>query len=149
MQLVSAGIGPDRVSDITANVLKRYLIGYTQRQCEIWGLRVERGIPLSHIYNPASQSWDDSYEDLPVSPVDGSPILLVPRRLVRALPWINYDDFLRTEFNAYLNARRESARRSRAVNAPRTDEPAAAKEEVVTVTRSDIGLVERYVRSRE
>jgi hypothetical protein len=84
-----------------------------------------------------------------VSPVDGSPILLVPLRLVRALPWINYDDFLRTEFNAYLNARRESARRSRAVNAPRTDEPAAAKEEVVTVTRSDIGLVERYVRSRE
>src|SRR5579862_7060731 len=32
MQLVSAGIGPDRVSDIAANLLKSFLVGYTQRQ---------------------------------------------------------------------------------------------------------------------
>ena len=38
IQLLSAGIGPDRVSDIAANVLKRFLIGYTQRQCDIWNL---------------------------------------------------------------------------------------------------------------
>ena len=83
MQLVSAGIGPDRVSDITANVLKRFLIEYSKRQCAIWGLPTEKGVPISHIYNSESQSWEDAYEDLPVSPVDGSPILLVPRRLVR------------------------------------------------------------------
>lgn len=147
MQLVSAGIGPDRVSDIAANLLKRFLIEYTQRQCAIWNLPLKSGVPITHIYDPRSQSWEDSYEDLPVSPVDGSPILLVPRRLVRFLPWINYDDFLRTEFRAYLDARRGSRRRYGVRGADVAQ--GRSKTEVVTITRTDVGLVERYVRSRE
>jgi hypothetical protein len=146
MQLVSAGIDPDRISDITANILKRFLIDYTQRQCAVWRISVKSGVPVNHIYNPESHSWEDSYEDLPVSPINGFPILLVPRRIVRALPWINYDDFLRTEFVAYLEARRASARRQRHEN---PTPKASGKTDVVTVTRSDISLIERYVRSRE
>lgn len=49
MQLVSAGIGPDRISDIAANVLKRFLIEYTQRQCGIWQLPVKSSVPVNHI----------------------------------------------------------------------------------------------------
>ena len=153
MQLLSAGVGPDRISDVAANILKRFLIEYTKRQCAIWDLPLKIGVPVEHIYNSDSHSWEDSYEDLPVSPLDGSPILFVPRRLVRALPWINYDDFVRTEFSAYLRARRESARRSRAVVTPEATvsaiQEAKAKTDVVTVTRGDLSLVERYVRSRE
>ncbi len=150
MQLLSAGIGPDRVSDIAANVLKRFLIGYTQRQCEIWNLARKTNVPVEHIYDPDSGGWVDSYEDLPVSPVDGSPILLVPRRIVRVLPWINYDDFVKTEFSAYLGARRAKVRgASTTANGPSEGESKQTKREVVTVTRSDIALVERYVRSRE
>jgi hypothetical protein len=148
MQLVSAGIGPDRVSDIAANVLKEFLIAYTQRQCEIWGLPLKRGAPVHHIYDPSSEKWKDSYEDLPVSPVDGSAILLVPRRIVRVLPWINYDDFLRTEFRAYLSAKQESARRPK--NVRQSDLPSDSdKRRVVTITRGDVGLIERYVKARE
>jgi hypothetical protein len=109
MQLVSAGIGSDRVSDITANVLKRFLIEYTQRQCAIWRIELKKDVPVNHIYNENSQEWEDFHADLPVSEVDGSRILLVPRRLVRVLPWINYDDFLRTEFSAYLFGKTESS----------------------------------------
>jgi hypothetical protein len=145
MQLVSAGIGPDRVSDITANVLKRFLIDYTQRQCAMWDISLKSKVPIEHIYDPSSHSWEDSYEDLPVSPRDGSPILLVPRRLVRALPWINYDDFIATEFKAYLSAKRTARRQSLdAIASSKRGKP-----EVVTVTRGDISLVERYVRGRE
>jgi len=57
MQLLAAGIGPDRVSDISANVLKRYLIGYTQRQAELWGIPITRGVPVSHIYDETSHTW--------------------------------------------------------------------------------------------
>jgi hypothetical protein len=139
MQLVSAGIGPDRVSDIAANILKRFLIDYTQRQCALWDIPLKSKVPIEHIYDIASHSWEDSYEDLPVSPRDNSPILLVPRRLVRALPWINYDDFLATEFKAYLSAKRTVASHS----------GTKGKSNIVTVTRADISLVERYVHSRE
>jgi hypothetical protein len=148
MQLLSPGIGPDRVSDIAANVLKRFLIRYTQRQCDIWDLARKTNVPVGHIYDPGAGGWVDSYEDLPVSPVDGSPILLVPRRIVRVLPWINYDDFVKTEFSAYLGARRAKAR-SATGSGPSGVESKQTKREVVTVTRSDIALVERYVRSRE
>jgi hypothetical protein len=151
MQLVSAGIGPDRVSDISANVLKSYLIEYTQRQCGIWGLPMMKGVPVQHIYDSSSQQWRDSYEDLPVSPLDGSAILLVPRRVVRVLPWINYDDFIRTEFSAYLSAKRQAARQGPrdSVGKQRGQSDAKTKHQVVTITRSDISLVERYVKSRE
>jgi hypothetical protein len=146
MQLLSAGIGPDRISDISANVLKRFLIDYTQRQCAIWDIPTKPGVPVGHIYDESKQTWVDSYEDLPVSAIDGSEILLVPRRLVRALPWINYDDFIRTEFSAYLAARRDQFNRGGIRSG---EKEFTAKPAVVTVTRQDIGLVERYVRSRE
>src|SRR5260370_32821047 len=146
MQLLSAGSGPDRVSDITANILKRFLIAYTQRQCEIWGLPMKKGVPVEHIYDPSSQQWSDGYEDLPVSPLDGSAILLVPRRVVRVLPWINYDDFIRTEFSAYLSAKRQASRQGPrdSVEKQRGQSDAKTKQHVVTITRSDISLVERY-----
>jgi hypothetical protein len=150
MQLLSAGIGPDRISDISANVLKRFLIEYTKRQCAIWNIPTKPGVPVSHIYDESKQAWEDSYEDLPVSAIDGSEILLVPRRLVRALPWINYDDFIRTEFSAYLAARRDQFAQRKISSAELPDEKKfKAKPAVVTVTKQDIGLVERYVRSRE
>jgi hypothetical protein len=145
MQLVSAGIGADRVSDIAANILKRFLIDYTQRQCALWDISLKSKVPIEHIYDTSSHSWEDSYEDLPVSPREGSPILLVPRRLVRALPWINYDDFLASEFKAYLTAKRTVARQS----VDKITSGTRGKSEVITVTRGDISLVERYVRSRE
>ncbi|MCU1336363.1 MAG: hypothetical protein JWO19_1944 [Bryobacterales bacterium] len=147
MQLVSAGIGPDRVSDIAANILKRFLIGYTQRQCEIWNLPMQQGVPVTHIYNHESNQWEDSYEDLPISESDGAPIIFVPRRLVRALPWINYDDFLRTEFNAYLAAQR--AARKSLQDQPGAETKPVGKRDVITITRRDIALIDRYVRSRE
>jgi hypothetical protein len=147
MQLLSAGIGPDRVSDIAANILKRFLIDYTQKQCAIWKLPTKNGVPIQHIYDPSSQQWTDAYEDLPVSPVDGSVILLVPRRIVRVLPWINYDDFVRSEFRAYLSAKQQVAKQ---ITKKSADQPTQHdKHQVITITRSDISLVERYVNARE
>jgi len=149
MQLLSAGIGPDRISDIAANLLKRFLIDYTQRQCAIWDIPTKPGVPVSHIYDASKQTWEDSYEDLPVSTMDGSEILFVPRRLVRTLPWINYDDFIRTEFSAYLAARRDQFARGITSGELPDEKKFKTKPAVVTVTKQDIGLVERYVRSRE
>ena len=148
MQLVAVGIGPDRISDITANLIKSYLIQYTQKQAGIWSLPLVSGVPLSHVYDPNSMMWSDGYHDLPLNPVDSSPILLVPRRLVRALPWINYDDFFRLEFAAYLRAKRVRGSLARPLKAtPREAE--ARKKEVIAATRADVEKVDRYVMSKE
>jgi hypothetical protein len=89
MQLVSLYIGPDRISDITANLMKQFLIVYTQTQCKVWNISLAKDIPIQNVFDPANMGWFDGYFDLPISPFDQTAILLVPKRIVRALPWIN------------------------------------------------------------
>jgi hypothetical protein len=145
LQLISMGIGPDRVSDITASLIKAFLISYTQQQCALWNIQRKTGVPISHVFDLQNLSWTDGYFDLPISPLDNSPILFVPRRIVRALPWINYDDFVKLEFATYLRARAVK-KQIRAGTARAT---LTSKEEVVRVTRREIDRVDRYVRLKE
>lgn len=145
MQLLAAGIGPDRISDISANILKSYLIEYTQRQAAIWGLPLRTGVPMPHVYDESSQSWADLFVDLPVSPHDDSPVLFVPRRIVRALPWINYDDFVQRDFRAYMGAQRLKSLGSNTGN----NFASKAKGEVTKTARLDVSIVDRYVKHRE
>lgn len=139
LQLLSVGIGPDRLSDITANILKPFLIAYTQRQCELWDLALTPSVPVHHVLDHGSLGWFDDYFDLPTSPIDQEPILLVPRRIVRSLPWINYDDYVRTEFAAYLRAKRSSRRSTSRIS----------KSDIVAVSRRETDRVDRYVAKKE
>jgi hypothetical protein len=145
LQLISMGIGPDRVSDIAGSLLKKFLIEYTQKQCAIWKIPITSGVPVQHIFDYERQIWVDGYFDLPISSVDNSPILLVPRRIVRALPWINYDDFVKLEFAVYLRA--QGAKKN--VSGRSVTGPTAIKQNVVAVTRKEIDRVDRYVRRKE
>jgi hypothetical protein len=145
LQLISTGIGPDRVSDITASLIKSFLISYTQQQCELWNIQLKKGVPIPHVFDAETLEWGDGHFDLPISSLDNAPILFVPRRIVRALPWINYDDFVKLEFATYLRARAVKKRiQTGAVKAA-----PASKEEVVSVTRREIDRVDRYVRLKE
>ena len=148
MQLVSLGIAADRVSDIAANILKRFLITYTQRQCQVWGIPT-RTAPVHHAFHFDSWRWEDMYEDLPFNPDTNQTILFVPKRVVRVLPWINFDDYMRREFAVYLRAR---ATRGHAL---RLSRPAAAhqqtlsKPQVVEITRREVERIDRYVDHKE
>jgi len=146
MQLVSVGIGPDRVSDIAANLLKQFLIEYTQKQCTLWNIPLTSGVPLEHIFDPISSTWYDGYFDLPVSPFDDSPILLVPRRIVRTLPWINYEDYFRMEFSTYLRAKRVRGRLASKLTTTRSSK--SDKTKIVSVTRTEIDRVDRYISAK-
>lgn len=149
MQLVSLGIGPDRVSDITANLIKNFLIEYTQRQCELWNIPMSKHVPVEHIFNYNNMSWIDGYFDLPRSPLDGTPILLVPRRIVRSLPWINYDDFFRMEFSAYLRAKHTKKILSEMHMSSENILSSKEKSEVVSITRTETARIDRYVARKE
>ena len=144
MQLVSVGIEADRTSDIVANLIKQFLIDYTQKQCAIWEIPLQNGVPVNHIFDLEQFVWHDSYVDLPISPVDKTPIILVPRRIVRALPWINYNDFFRMEFSAYLRAKRVKGKFTR-----KKDKTVFRKEQVVSITRSEVERIDRYVNVKE
>lgn len=147
MQLVSIGIGPDRISDMTANLIKQFLIDYTQKQCALWHIPLRSGVPLHHIFDPERCAWYDDYVDLPVSPIDGHPILLVPRRLVRALPWINYDDYFHMEFSTYLRAKRVRGKLQTSSHAQGVQ--SRSKQQVVAVTRAQVERIDHYINVKE
>jgi hypothetical protein len=134
LQLYSVGIGPDRVSDTVANVLKRFLVSYTNRQATMWGVPLAQGVPIEHVWDPEAKTWVDEYASLPVDQATGTPILLVPRWIVRRLPWINFPDFERTELRSFLRARKTSA---------------AGKPAAVAITRKQVQIVDSYVARKE
>ena len=146
LQLVSLGINADRVSDITANILKFFLIEYTKKQCQIWNIPICNAVPISHIFNFETGNWEDRYEDLPINPITGTPLLFVPRRIVRILPWINFDDYLRSEFLLFLPSKKKIFQKRKQLESTKEK---VKKPEIVELTRKEIHRIDRYIIKKE
>lgn len=86
------GIGPDRISDMIAKIIGPNLVSFTQRVCS------DCGIPME----PHRIDALGVEEDLPVNPVTGRPMILVPREILRDLPIA--DDYSDIRFAAQFNA---------------------------------------------
>jgi hypothetical protein len=134
LALLVPKIAEDRISDLTASVIKRWLAEFTRSRC------AELGIP-THRYRLTC--WDADRLDwrpfdaqLPYNPTDDSPVLLAPLDLLRRLPWINYSDYYKTTYTRMVLP---AAARNRSVS----------KEIVLAYNRSHYELVHAYVASRE
>jgi hypothetical protein len=146
LQLLSVGVGPDRISDIAANILKSSLIEYTQQQAALWHIPVQTAVPVTHYFDEDDMEWSDGYFDLPVNPISGLPILLVPRRIVRLLPWINYDDFYSSEAQLLLPPRPRMPRYPGMREDARHE---LAKAELVARVRGNTSVLDQYVNRKE
>ncbi len=102
MQLLIEGVGFDMVSDMITNIAKPFFIAYTQRQCHLHNIPIERGLNLEHIFDWDELEWDDQLVDLPASPLTGTPILLVPKAVVRRFAEIDYKDFWNSTYRYIL-----------------------------------------------
>lgn len=97
--ILNEGIGADRISDATANVIKARLISYTQ------GIARRHGVPLGlHKVRHARVTldlarWHDEKVELPTNPSSGRPVILVPEFLLNKLPTLNADDWFDSHFN--------------------------------------------------
>ncbi len=133
IQLYIDGISKDRVSDISCNFLKSFLIDFTIDQC------ARLGIPtvvssVSNVYDYRSNAFTNGQYSLPVNPIDQQPLLFVPKRWLRFTPWLNYDDY----FENYC---------------PQDDIAHAAhaldRVEVLNYNRENYGVVDNYIRFKE
>jgi plasmid stabilization system protein ParE len=80
LELHILGIGPDKISDLIANIILGYLARYTERICRYYGIAT-RPCAVSTFWNEDRQEWDGGYFNLPVYGTHS--YILVPKRFVR------------------------------------------------------------------
>jgi hypothetical protein len=75
-----ANIAKDKVSDMTTNLIKKHLIGYTQNQCKLWGIPLIPNVPSGFFWSRESLSWENEYTDYLI--INNKRVLLVPKAVV-------------------------------------------------------------------
>ena len=139
--ILQEGIGADRISDATANLLRRRLAEYTFDICQRHSIPIETVRYKRGSFDVQMESWTPLEVQLPINPYNEKPVLLIPRRYLRDLPTINADDFwefcytnenetLRTEFNYDISRR-------------------VSKAKIVDIARHHPELIKKYIQSVE
>ena len=134
IQLFVDGISKDRISDITCSFLKSFLIDFTIQQCD------ELGIPRStsevkNVYDFRKNIFETKQGiPLPTNPNNGKPLIFVPKRWLRYVPWLSYDDY----FKNYCPQ----------------DEVSHKPEElthikVLNYNRDNYGVIDSYIKEKE
>jgi hypothetical protein len=100
-ELMIDGIGHDKISDLTTNVVRGHLVEYTQAQCELHGVPVQM-VALGSCFNSDSLEWESRYGRLPVW--KGKPVLLVPKVLARLAIAYDHQKYYRHYVLNYLQA---------------------------------------------
>jgi hypothetical protein len=93
MTLFQGRVGPDLISDVACNVLKRRFIDYTQAVCKRHGVKT-RMVHVRHSsWSPKFLRWENNEYELPYNPWTKAGVLLVPRRFLRLLPAVDGEGF--------------------------------------------------------
>lgn len=100
IQLFVDNIAEDRISDITANFIKSFLIDFTIERCE------KHRIPIQSVeidcFDNKLLKFQKETVSLPVNPNTGFPLLLVPKRWLRHTTYINYNNYYKEYYTAKI-----------------------------------------------
>lgn len=97
--ILNEGVGADRISDATANVLKARLIAYTQEIAHRHEVPLERHRVRHTRVTLDEGRWHDENVELPTNPTTGRALILVPEFLLNKLPTLNAYDWFDSHFN--------------------------------------------------
>jgi hypothetical protein len=99
--LLIEGIGPDKISDITTNIVRKHLLTYTEEQCQLWNVRM-RNVPAGAIWEGSTVGWKAVYASLPEAP--SGPVVLVPKSIVRRRTVYDGSEYYNRDILEYLQA---------------------------------------------
>ena len=99
--LLIPGINRDKVSDITANILKNDLIEFTHTQCKLHGIPMNR-VAVNNAFDFERFEFKSFYTRLPV--INGKPKILLPISSVRRQPELSKEKYYRNFILEYLRA---------------------------------------------
>jgi len=97
LQLLVEDFSKDRVSDIACNFIKSFLIDYTIQQSEKYNIP-RKSVTIKY-FDTKKYKIISEQTLLPINPITKVPILLTPKRWLRFIPWISFDDY----FASYIS----------------------------------------------
>jgi hypothetical protein len=100
-ELFIEGIGRDKISDLTTNVIRGPLLHYTNAQCELHAIPTRR-VPTAAAWEPQRLRWEARYAPLAV--IKGKPVLLVPKFSVRRHLSLESQEFYNHHMIAHLQS---------------------------------------------
>jgi len=104
--LMIPGINRDKISDITANILKKKLVEFTAGICKKYKIPTKQ-VPVNNAFDYETLSFISYYADLPV--INGRPKILLPKKSVRRNPQLSKDKYYRDFVLEFLRAEHEHA----------------------------------------
>jgi hypothetical protein len=131
IQLFVGQIAKDRISDFACTFLKSFLIDYTIQESQRHSIPLTE-TQISNVYDHKRHKFVNERVPLPLSPVDGTPILFVPKRWLRFTPWLAFDEYFADYCPRDQNGKAISGRAA-----------------VLTFNRHNYGAVEGYVKAKE
>lgn len=147
------GIGLDRISDITTNVIRAQLVKFTQDACQYYGIPLTPGIASGPCWNRSDHRWYETFAELPIA--NGARLLLVPKSIVRQggifSPGEYFTHYVQTYQQADELRRRGHLVRFRKDGTPfvtkkslRLRDPRPSKHVNLAVTLANPGLLDQY-----
>lgn len=147
------GIGFDRVSDMTTNIIRRQLILFTQDVCRFYGIPLVKDVTSGPLWNRHKHAWEQGFTALPVTP--SGRLLLVPRSIVRrngifdpgeyythhVLPFLQHEEL---ENGGPLVQRRKNGAAFVTKKSLREREPGPSKRVNLEATLRDPDILARY-----
>ena len=100
------GISRDKISDITANILKRSLVEFTQLQCQKHNIPTKK-VPVNNAFDFDTFQFTSYFAQLPV--IDVRPIILLPISSVRQDPELSKSKYYRNFVLEFLRAEHQHA----------------------------------------
>ena len=141
VSILRENIGPDRISDITANILRHRFARYTNQVCRSHHIPIKRVVCDRAQFNFSGNRWRRTFFDLPINPYSKRPVLLTPEYYLRDLPTLEPEDF----FEFCLQYESEALRREFNLDLTRN----IPKSQIIAIARRHIDWVRRYVRHKE
>lgn len=132
IQLLVDNVSKDRISDISCSLIKSFLIDFTIDQCQKLNIPIEKCSVQIYNYKKLKVEIEETY--LPLNPDNKQPIILIPKRWLKYVPWINYDDYFK---NYYIK------------DVDKTFDGKLNRVQILDFNRNNYNLVQSYITLKE
>lgn len=134
IQMLVSEIAKDRISDIACSLLKSFLIDFTIENAEKYNIPMFK-YDCVRVYDCRKNKFIDETIYLPQNPNSSIPILFVPKRWLRYIPWINYEDYFDSFYIKNIDEKIEKNELGRI--------------KILEYNRQNYGMIEGYIKSKE